>query len=56
MRQFPSPSDLDPTGDSEPMVEDLGPMVLPNRSLGVVALVLFELFATVLAGSLWPIQ
>jgi hypothetical protein len=34
----------------------LGSVLLPTRSLGVVALVLFVLFATVVAGALWPIQ
>jgi hypothetical protein len=38
------------------MLEDLGPLLLPTRSLGVVALVLFVLFAAVLAGALWPFQ
>ena len=38
------------------MLQDLGPMVLPTRSLGVVALVLFVLFAAVLAGALLPFQ
>lgn len=33
----------------------LGSVLLP-RSLGVVALVLFVLFATVMAGAMWPIQ
>ena len=56
MHQPPAPTDLDPTGAPEPMLEDLGPLLLPTRSLGVVALVLFVLFAAVLAGALWPIQ
>jgi hypothetical protein len=38
------------------MLDDPGPMVLPTRSLGVVALVLAVLFAAALAGALWPIQ
>jgi hypothetical protein len=38
------------------MNENLGPMLLPTRSLGVLALVLFVLFAAVLAGALWPFQ
>jgi hypothetical protein len=44
-----NPADPDPAGP-------LPPVPLPTRSLGVVALVLFVLFATVVAGALWPIQ
>jgi putative oxidoreductase len=43
------PFGLEPSGS-------LDPVPLPTRSLGVVALVLFVLFATVVAGALWPIQ
>ncbi len=56
MRQPPAPPDPDPSGATEPMIEDLGPKLLPTRSLGVVALVLFVLFAAVPAGALWPFQ
>jgi hypothetical protein len=56
MRHPPAPSDPDLSGATEAMLENLGPMLLPTRSLGVVALVLFVLFAAVLAGALWPLQ
>ena len=56
MRQPPAPPDPDPSGATPPVIENLGPMLLPTRSLGVVALVLFVLFAAVLAGALWPFQ
>lgn len=56
MRLKPPPAEADRSGGLDPTPWELDSLVLPTRSLGVVALVLFVLFAAVLAGALWPFQ
>lgn len=56
MRPPYDPLDPESSGAFEPMLDAQGPLGLPARSLGVVALVLFVLFAAVVARTLWPIE